>query len=60
MSRALEAGFIFWGLFLVFALMVLLYITWMRWVEGRASRGSDPELRERGGDSQDPPWGGEP
>jgi len=29
----LEAGFIFWGLFGVFALIVVLYLIWMWWVE---------------------------
>ena len=29
----LEAGFVFWGLFLVFGLIVVAYIIWMRWVE---------------------------
>ncbi len=28
-----EAGFIFWGLFLVFAVIVVAYVTWMIWVE---------------------------
>lgn len=29
----LEAGFIFWGLFLTFALIVVAYVVWMWWVE---------------------------
>jgi hypothetical protein len=29
----LEAGFVFWGLFLVFGLIVVAYVIWMRWVE---------------------------
>ncbi len=29
----LEAGFVFWGLFLAFALIVVAYVIWMRWVE---------------------------
>ena len=29
----LEAGFVFWGLFLTFALIVVAYFIWMRWVE---------------------------
>ena len=29
----LEAGFVFWGLFLVFALIVVAYVIWMTWVE---------------------------
>ena len=28
-----EAGFIFWGLFLVFGVIVVAYATWMFWVE---------------------------
>ena len=27
------AGFIFWGLFLVFGLLVAAYVLWMVWVE---------------------------
>ena len=26
-------GFIFWGLFLVFGLLVAAYVAWMLWVE---------------------------
>ena len=29
----LDAGFIFWGLFLIFGILVVLYVTWMFWVE---------------------------
>ena len=28
-----EAGFIFWGFFLVFAVIVVASVTWMIWVE---------------------------
>jgi len=35
MSSILEAGFIFWGLFVVFAAAVGLYVAWMRWIERR-------------------------
>jgi len=49
----LEAGFIFWGLFVVFAVIVLLYLLWMGWVErreaGSRSRGDGAE--EGGGGS---------
>jgi cbb3-type cytochrome oxidase subunit 3 len=31
----LEAGFIFWGLFAVFAAILLLYLLWMWWTEGK-------------------------
>jgi hypothetical protein len=30
-----SAGFVFWGLFLVFGLIVLGYVLWMRRVERR-------------------------
>jgi len=33
--NVLDAGFIFWGLFLVFALIVVGYLFWMVWAEGR-------------------------
>lgn len=26
-------GFVFWGLFLVFGLIVVAYVLWMKWVE---------------------------
>ncbi len=29
----LDAGFIFWGLFLIFGILVVLYVIWMYWVE---------------------------
>ncbi len=29
----LDAGFIFWGLFLIFGILVVLYVAWMLWVE---------------------------
>ena len=29
----LDAGFIFWGLFLIFGILVVLYVVWMYWVE---------------------------
>ncbi len=34
MKGILDAGFVFWGLFLVFGVIVALYLVWMRWVEG--------------------------
>lgn len=33
MRSVLEAGFIFWGLFLFFGLTVVGYLLWMWWVE---------------------------
>jgi len=35
MSTALNAGFVFWGLFLVFAVIVSGYLIWMYRAEGR-------------------------
>jgi hypothetical protein len=35
MRSVLEAGFIFWGLFATFGLIVVLYVIWMVWVERR-------------------------
>jgi hypothetical protein len=29
----IEAGFVFWGLFLACALIVVLYLAWMLWME---------------------------
>ena len=43
MRSILEAGFIFWGLFLVFGVIVVGYILWMRWVEGRDHPEEEPE-----------------
>jgi len=37
----LEAGFIFWGLFGVFGLIVVLYLIWMWRVEGREAGNRD-------------------
>ena len=33
MKSILDAGFVFWGLFLVFGLIVVAYLLWMRRVE---------------------------
>ena len=33
MKSILDAGFVFWGLFLVFGLIVVAYLIWMRRVE---------------------------
>ncbi len=35
MRGVLGAGFVFWGLFLVFGLVVVAYLLWMVWVERR-------------------------
>ena len=35
MKSFLEAGFIFWGLFAVFAVIVALYLLWMWGLEAR-------------------------
>ena len=37
MRGILDAGFVFWGLFLVFGLFVVAYLAWMR----RAERAED-------------------
>jgi len=41
----LDAGFVFWGLFLVFGLFVVAYLVWMRGVE-RTEASSEP-VRDR-------------
>ena len=43
MRSILDAGFIFWGLFLVFGVIVVGYILWMRWVEGSDHPVEEPE-----------------
>lgn len=35
MRSVLDAGFVFWGLFLVFGFIVVAYLVWMLWAEGR-------------------------
>ena len=52
MSSVLEAGFVFWGVFLVFFLVVVAYVVWMLRIEAR-------EARDRHGES-DEPRGGRP
>lgn len=42
MRSALEAGFIFWGLFASFALIVALYLVWM-WFTERGEAESPPQ-----------------
>ena len=37
MRTALDSGFVFWGLFLVFGIIVGAYLFWMRWVEKNAA-----------------------
>ena len=32
----MQGGFIFWGLFAVFGLVVIAYVAWMWWTERRA------------------------
>ena len=41
MRSVLEAGFIFWGLFLVFGLILVAYILWMGWVEKQEKHEED-------------------
>ena len=38
MSAVLEAGFVFWGLFLVSALIVVAYLVWMLGEDRREKR----------------------
>lgn len=52
MKAALEAGFVFWGLFLVFGVLVALYAVWMVREERREGRGG-PDPRASG--AEDPP-----
>jgi len=33
MTAILEVGFVFWGLFAVFAATIAAYVVWMFWVE---------------------------
>lgn len=48
MRSILDAGFIFWGLFLAFGLLVLAYVIWMRWEEGKEGEPDPkPEIRTR-------------
>ena len=32
-ARMAEAGFVFWGVFAAFGLLVVGYVIWMKWVE---------------------------
>ena len=41
MRGVLDAGFVFWGLFLVFGLFVVAYVVWMRQAE-RAEAEEEP------------------
>lgn len=56
-----EAGFIFWGLLLVLALIIVGYGLWMRWAErsgaGTAGIGPDPSDTAS---AVDPPPGARP
>lgn len=45
MRSVLDAGFIFWGLFLVFGVIVIAYVLWMGWVEKGDGQGPDREGR---------------
>ncbi len=35
MSAIVDAGFVFWGLFLAFGAIVTGYVAWMLWTERR-------------------------
>ena len=51
MTPVLEAGFIFWGLFLVFGLIVVGYLSWMFRMERREG---DPAARQHPGGQKEP------
>jgi hypothetical protein len=38
MRSVLEAGFIFWGLYVTFGLIIVGYLVWMWWVERAGDR----------------------
>jgi phage shock protein PspC (stress-responsive transcriptional regulator) len=38
-GAALDAGFVFWGLFAVFGVVVVAYVAWMVVIERREGRG---------------------
>ena len=42
MSNVLEAGFVFWGVFLVFFLVIVAYVVWMLKTEANEDGGSEP------------------
>lgn len=47
MRSALGAGFVFWGLFLVFALIVVAYFLWMVWAGRRETLSAPGRTRSR-------------
>lgn len=47
MRNVLDAGFVFWGLFLVFAMILGAYVLWMSWEEGRAGRKNEDDTPSR-------------
>ena len=53
MREILEAGFIFWGLFLSFGFIVIAYLVWMWWEEGRDA-GAEEERRDAGAEEEAP------
>jgi len=61
MTGILDAGFIFWGLFLAFGVIVVAYLLWMRWAEREAPPpgGRSPNKEKRGPHSGGPPPGEE-
>ena len=42
MSSVLEAGFVFWGVFVVFFLVIVAYVAWMLMTEADEDRGERP------------------
>ena len=51
MRGILDAGFVFWGLFLVFGLFVVAYLVWMRRIE----KTEDPSAQLRGQSAAEEP-----
>jgi hypothetical protein len=47
MRSILDAGFVFWGLFLVFGLIVGAYLVWMAWVERTGDSPVPPNPNEK-------------
>ena len=44
MRSVLDAGFVFWGLFLVFAAIIVGYVLWMRRTERGGETSAPPQF----------------
>jgi cbb3-type cytochrome oxidase subunit 3 len=42
MTSVMEAGFVFWGVFVVFFLVIVSYVVWMLRTEAKEDRGQEP------------------